>query len=793
MRSNKTMQVRDNITTRLSSKTFVFSLLAVALLIIFSVGVEGANCGAIPTQGCTVPAGTLTFSRGTYYLNSTLGYVGGIVIAASNVYLDGNGSTLINNNSNLGSCISNTASTRYNNVTIINFNCQGYKTGFDSITNNSYFLNSNISNSSVGIYLEGVPTVAYSHDNTIAGVKIFGTNTTTRNFTDRTDGRWQDIYVKNNLNTLIENCTLNNGTTGINLYLSNNSIVRYNIFRDGYESITLDSSYNVTVKYNDIIGRRVNAWYGYGQLVPLLYTVGIVSISENKDIIANNNISWVVIGTRHITNSSNTLYENNSIIEIDRGISIGDGSTNVNISKNTILNASLNSDFYSNAIAIISITTEATPTNIRIINNTLDYGAAGLNLWRVNQISVINNSFIQHNVENRSTVGRCTDTVTAGNCDRGEPPCAIRVSEIYKTWDATLGAETNVRNLTGYFYKMRSDNITISGNTYSGNTQCYFYNQGASNVSFDFTNYWYTKLQFPNINGDYLTDPDEYYVPNNVSQLYQKDDSYTNILYKQYTGTYYRWAVNYTISKNNISFMWDNRNSTENYIISLLTLPTTTGSYHITNNTVNKGYLINSLLPYNFTLGSGTNWELDNVTCVVPTEDSSLNFSRGSYYCQPNSYFDYNITASKIEVRAIIQTNMNFTELSSPYNDIYNATNGRVIAYDVSEWTGTLNAGDQIEVTYCGRDDACSGNIDLDYYNVTIADDCSVTADNLPADLLYSIAYKYDTESAAYNSTEYSMSGINTLASWNPTWAVIISAAVVIGLIGAYFAFVRRD
>ena len=45
----------------------------------------------------------------------------------------------------------------------------------------------------------------------------------------------------------------------------------------------------------------------------------------------------------------------------------------------------------------------------------------------------------------------------------------------------------------------------------------------------------------------------------------------------------------------------------------------------------------------------------------------------------------------------------------------------------------------------------------------------------------------------AYNATGYGLTGVSTMASWQPTWAVIIAAAVVIGIIAAYLMFGRRE
>ena len=44
----------------------------------------------------------------------------------------------------------------------------------------------------------------------------------------------------------------------------------------------------------------------------------------------------------------------------------------------------------------------------------------------------------------------------------------------------------------------------------------------------------------------------------------------------------------------------------------------------------------------------------------------------------------------------------------------------------------------------------------------------------------------------AYNASGYGLTSVSTLAGWQPTWAVIVAAAVVIGIIGSYLMFGRR-
>jgi len=51
----------------------------------------------------------------------------------------------------------------------------------------------------------------------------------------------------------------------------------------------------------------------------------------------------------------------------------------------------------------------------------------------------------------------------------------------------------------------------------------------------------------------------------------------------------------------------------------------------------------------------------------------------------------------------------------------------------------------------------------------------------------YNITYTGLLNTAAYNATAFGLNANNTLASWLPVIALIIAAAVVIGMIGLYF------
>ena len=56
------------------------------------------------------------------------------------------------------------------------------------------------------------------------------------------------------------------------------------------------------------------------------------------------------------------------------------------------------------------------------------------------------------------------------------------------------------------------------------------------------------------------------------------------------------------------------------------------------------------------------------------------------------------------------------------------------------------------------------------------------------ADVLDNIQEGKTTSSVEYNASHYGLQGLEELASWLPTIAIIVAAAVIIGIIAMYFA-----
>ena len=56
------------------------------------------------------------------------------------------------------------------------------------------------------------------------------------------------------------------------------------------------------------------------------------------------------------------------------------------------------------------------------------------------------------------------------------------------------------------------------------------------------------------------------------------------------------------------------------------------------------------------------------------------------------------------------------------------------------------------------------------------------------ADVVSNIGADDVNQSVQFNTTHYSLTGLEELASWLPTIAIVVVAAVVIGIIALYFA-----
>ena len=554
-------------------KSIVLMCVIALVCVLSSLSVIGAECGSVPTSGCTVSIST-SFNTDIYHFNSTTTYNGAIRIASHNITLDCNGSTLIGNSTDYGSGISNTQSTRYNNVTIKNCIIQGYRYGIDSLSNYTTIYNNTISNCTAGIYLERPSATAYSNNNNISSNKITLINLTggSRDLSNRLNSNNQSIYAINQINLTVEDNILINSSAGINCYYCNDSIIKGNNITGMYDSI-LDERGNNNLIENNIVEcfRTLGVWYAYGTPMPLNYVSGIISINTTNLLINSNDVSWCTISIKATQSLNNANITNNLIEYSDRGIALSGNNKNIIIDSNNITNASLNTDFYSVAIFVsdVSNSTSDLIENIIVTNNRIeDYGNIGILFRRVRNLLIDNNYFKELELGRKNILGRCAGN-TSSNCDKGEPPSAIRSPEPYKGWDDS-SKENNNMNLSWYFNGSRSYNITITNNIFSSSTQIFLWNTNGINITHDLTDYWYRAIQFPKQGTDWLTDKDEFYINNIFDDISQFDDSISTTLRKYFTGDTPQWNMTYKVSKT--VMIIKNTHITNNQLINLTNL-----------------------------------------------------------------------------------------------------------------------------------------------------------------------------------------------------------------------------
>lgn len=92
--------------------------------------------------------------------------------------------------------------------------------------------------------------------------------------------------------------------------------------------------------------------------------------------------------------------------------------------------------------------------------------------------------------------------------------------------------------------------------------------------------------------------------------------------------------------------------------------------------------------------------------------------------------------------------------------------------------------------------DTCTGvKISLGHTEATAnftVSNCAATLNNINAnlsDFKANFTYTYNTYNFNYNITTDGLNSTEDLSSWQQTWVVIISAAIVIGIVGKYLFF----
>jgi len=327
------------------------------------------------------------------------------------------------------------------------------------------------------------------------GIQVPSLNQTNRIINFNITGYIRAISVESSgHNTEIINNTISNSSVSIS---SANKI----LFRGNYlinSTLSSDSGDNHRFLSNTFGGCN-RYCYNSDTVIGLLSTSAAASPSPNISFMYNI-VESAGIGLLLRVNVTNTTIYHNTFKNNDIAIHLLSTPPSTIIYNNTFLNNTFEYDGYSTSIRINGVSF----VNISFNN----FSAIGTNaIWFQNShnISILNNTFDFLSLqEKQSTLAR----------DYGYPPCAISSAIDYKTY-LTAGNDIhpswNVTNSTSY----RSENITVLGNIFDSDTQCYLRTQGEPLLNHDISLYWQRTFQIPS----YMFEIDNFYLNNNFNNL----------------------------------------------------------------------------------------------------------------------------------------------------------------------------------------------------------------------------------------------------------------------------------
>lgn len=460
-----------------------------------------------------------TLCGGTYSLNDNSGN-GAAIVGASNIVIDGAGSTLVGNRTLISYGIYLNSKS---NVTIKNFNIDNYQIGVraDATSNINNITLQNINYTGRFIYANNYLTLT-------SGIKfnnVFLLNNTYNTSTIMSVGGIRIFSFSG-----VDNIT--------NLTIAGNMFVQYNGTRP---SITLESYDNVSIYNNTFYGSNTAFSYGINTATPA---------GKNLDIYGN-----------YFTRNQYPIYvqlQNGSIIirqntfaSNDEDLLIIDSASAVNIYNNTFYNTTANLDGYDSSVKLFNA------TNVRIeYNNFTYYGSTAVQIQNSTSFTIIGNSFNGIPMSDR---GSYLAT------DYRDPYGAIKIVQLYKSY-LGLGRESQFPANIASLSKVGSSNGIIANNTFDANSGVMLWKQGSTNISDDLANYWYSSFQFPT----YLTGLSEYYIPSSQNNLTRYASGISYVMSNGYNGVY---VTNYTIDRTYQTYTNINTTGDMTLVVNNLTKP----------------------------------------------------------------------------------------------------------------------------------------------------------------------------------------------------------------------------
>ncbi|MEM4260301.1 MAG: NosD domain-containing protein [Candidatus Woesearchaeota archaeon] len=354
------------------------------------------------------------------------------------------------------------------------------------------------------------------------------------------------IYSKSLNNVTITNCNIQNYHKGIffdgeYLKRGNNANISYNTFTNNF--------YGIYFHYNQNFDIHDNYFFGgiRKQGSTAVYVAGTSQygrITKNM-IYGNGTLEIGIFGTSNF-DYLNITY--NDINNTDIGIFSQESNDHI-IANNYIKNSTINIDFYMTGIFVLDTNNHyGDSKNIEIINNTIiDAGSSGILVQHAENVKIIDNYISILDFQEKISRNYEVD-------DAGGPPCGIVIAEIWK--GMTSEGNEQISDDYSKIHNMSSNNISILGNIFNENINCYLFSMGTTNITHDFANYWYRNVR---MDVDFA-DEQEFFIPNSINTIKR---------YRPYEGgldrtdLYFSYLTNsnksnqrfvYSISKSNMTF-----------------------------------------------------------------------------------------------------------------------------------------------------------------------------------------------------------------------------------------------
>jgi len=397
------------------------------------------------------------------------------------------------------------------------------------------------------------------------------------------------------------------------LYSSNDNLIQDNDFTNSSTSVgALRIKYNSD--NNQVIRNR------FHNQIRGQHTFFEITESSLNTYIDGNNFTNIFGYNAILVATNNTYFINNLCDTGDKCVYNVGRTKNNSYINNTMRNLVNGYDGYN--------------LGIHIAANSAGTGADGTLIEGNNITNVSNggilvqwgdNTIIRNNYGNLYSISEKIGIAKDGV----EPLCFIMVMENYKTY---LGEGNDVLE---YIKNYSSNNVTIEGNTYGENVQCYIRLQGTTNYTINdswYSNgsFWFNSWELNNI-----SDKDDLYMNlafNNMSNV-NNSKVYNELFcagFNGETGCYSNY-VTYKINKTSTYYRnAKNIASTINYTIGLFNITNNRTIYDEKNNIFNYTPYISSRNVFNMTLTPNQSVRIQDYNCIVPFNDILLTSNEGT-------------------------------------------------------------------------------------------------------------------------------------------------------------------